>query len=81
MDAKVYVSLLDEGTFVIRPVRAVPLGGDVYRLVCPIEEDPARWQYDPDLEHWEFEPGSVVLVRWENRSVGRVCIADRLHGT
>jgi hypothetical protein len=46
----IYVALLNEGVDVWRPVHAVPLDGDLYRIEdsVPVEED------------WEFPPGSVV---------------------
>ena len=49
----VYVALLDEGTDVRRPVRAVPLGGMRFRLL-PDDDS------DPNDKHWEFPPGSLV---------------------
>ncbi len=49
----IYVSLLDEGTTVVRPTQGAPLGGGVYEVLATPE-------YDPDDEHWEFPPGSVV---------------------
>ena len=50
----VYIELLDEGTTVIRPTQAEVLGGgDLYRLLQTSD-------YDPDDEHWEFPPGSIV---------------------
>jgi hypothetical protein len=51
----VYVRLLDEGTEVFRPSTAVPLGENVYQLLRPEF-------YDPEDEHWEFEPGARVHV-------------------
>ena len=52
--ALVYVSLLDEGTPTIRPTNAEPLGGKLYRLL------PTK-RYDPEVETWEFLPGSIVV--------------------
>lgn len=48
----IYVRLLDEGVDVWRPVLATDLGGGRFRL--------PDWDYDPDLEVWEFLPGTVV---------------------
>lgn len=49
----IYVELLDEGTTVARPTQGEALAGDVYRLLPTAD-------YDPEDEHWEFPPGSVV---------------------
>lgn len=57
---EVYVRLLGEGTVVYRPTTAIDQGNDVYRLL-------ATEGYDPEDEHWEFPPGS--LVRCEERSL------------
>jgi len=50
---EVYVPLLDEGTPTIRGTQAIPLGGDLYRIL-PTPD------YDPEDETWEFLPNSVV---------------------
>lgn len=50
---EVFVRLLDEGTDVRRPTMAIALGGTRYQLL-------ATDDYDPDEEHWEFPPDSVV---------------------
>jgi hypothetical protein len=47
------VRLLNEGTEVSRPTRALDLGDGMFRLL-PIPD------YDPGHEEWEFAPGSVV---------------------
>ena len=52
----VYVRLLDEGTTVFRRVTARWLSADVAELIAPASG------YDPDDEHWEFLPGSIVRV-------------------
>ena len=64
----IFVELLDEGTSVVRPTLAVPLGDGTYRLL----PTPG---YDPDDEHWEFPPGSVVRCRREVWSGGAVLVA------
>jgi len=56
----IYVRLLDEGTTVYRPASAVAEGPATYRLA-------ATEGYDPEDEHWEFPPGS--LVRAERRQL------------
>lgn len=50
---EIYVALLDEGIDVFRPVQAVVIGENKYRLL-------GLDQYDPDDEIWEFPPGSIV---------------------
>ncbi len=50
---KIYVPLLEEGTPTVRGTQAIPLGGDLYK-VLPTPK------YDPEDEIWEFLPGSVV---------------------
>jgi hypothetical protein len=49
----IYVRLLDEGTPTSRPTKAVEVGLDSFKLL-------ATPNYDPEDEHWEFLPGSVV---------------------
>jgi len=49
----VYVHLLNEGTDVLRPTQAIPLGEMINRLL-PSEN------YDPKDECWEFKPGTIV---------------------
>jgi hypothetical protein len=49
----IYVRLLDEGTPTSRPTNAVKVGVESFRLL-------ATPNYDPEDEHWEFPPGSVV---------------------
>lgn len=50
----VYVSLLNEGTDVWRPVSAIRVAADTYVLLRPSD-------YDPEDEDWEFLPGEVVV--------------------
>lgn len=59
--AVIYVELREEGTPVWRPVRAVPVGGDRYRIVS---ENP-----HPGDERWRFPSGAVV--RCEERQLSR----------
>lgn len=41
---EIYVYLLDEGTDAWRPVQAVHVGGDVYRIVST-NTDPEKWEF------------------------------------
>ena len=53
MTQTIYMPLLNEGTEVWRPVQAEPLGGDLFRVLGK----------GPDLEVWQFPPGTVVRCR------------------
>jgi hypothetical protein len=63
----IYVALLDEGIDVWRPVEAERLSPDIYRIVDQ--------GYDPDIERWEFEPGTVVRCRTEKRDGRQILVA------
>jgi hypothetical protein len=67
----IYIPLLDEGTPVVRPTQGEPLGGDVYRVR-------ATTDYDPEDEHWQFPPGSVVRCTAEKRDGQEILIARKL---
>ena len=70
----VYVPLLREGTPVVRPTQAVPLGDGRFRVLATLN-------YDPDDETWEFPPGSIVRCRKETWSGNEVLVArERLVG-
>jgi len=49
----IYVHLLNEGTEVLRPVKAREISELVYQLLRPDD-------YDAGHEEWEFLPGSTV---------------------
>jgi hypothetical protein len=49
----VHARLRDEGSSAARPTPAENEGNELFRLL-------AAPNYDPDDEHWEFPPGSVV---------------------
>jgi len=53
---EIFVRLLDEGTVVSRPTKGIVLGNDLFELL-PTDN------YDPDDEHWEFLPGSIVRAK------------------
>ena len=67
----VYVELLDEGTFVMRPVAARLITERIFQLL-PLSD------YDPDLETWRFAPGSKVECAWEHRGNDYLLVAKRL---
>ena len=69
-EVTVYVELLDEGVFVMRPAPARRLSENAYRIL-PTSD------YDPDVETWRFPPGSEVECARERRSGGNLLVAKR----
>lgn len=63
----IYVALLNEGIDVGRPVAAEKLSADSYLIV---DQD-----YDRAIDRWEFEPGTVVRCRRENRDGREILVA------
>lgn len=63
----IYVALLDEGVDVWRPVEAEELHDSVFRI---ISENP-----NPEDEHWEFSPQSIVRCEWRDLSEGPSLVA------
>jgi hypothetical protein len=63
----IYVALLDEGIDVWRPVAARRLSPDRYLI---LDQD-----YDQAIERWEFEPGTVVRCRREDRHGRQILMA------
>src|SRR4051794_19142327 len=55
MTEQIYMYLEDEGVKVWRPVPAWKVGPQTYIVLRPGD-------YDPDDEHWQFPPGSIVDV-------------------
>jgi hypothetical protein len=49
----IYIQLLDEGVDVWRPTEGEMIADMVFK-VLPTEN------YDPEDEHWEFPPGTIV---------------------
>jgi len=66
-----FVELLDEGTACLRPTQGIPLGENTYRLLPTAD-------YDPEDEHWQFLPGSIVKCRTEVWSGEDVLVAREL---
>jgi hypothetical protein len=65
----VYVSLLHEGVDVWRPVEAIRLSENVYRLRGPVSED----------ENWQFQPDDVVRCEEKRLSDGPAfCAVERI---
>jgi hypothetical protein len=57
---KIYVNLLNKDTPCARPTHALTLRNGLYELL-------AAEGYDPDAEHWEFRPGTIVRGKEERR--------------
>lgn len=54
MNKNIYIQLLGEGTKVYRPVQAVELQKNIYKIL--------NHDYDPEDEEWEFTPNTKVIV-------------------
>lgn len=67
---EIFVSLLDEGVDVRRPVQAEHIHDNVYRIV----DQP----YDRGIETWQFEPGDEVVCEPTESSDGRILAATRI---
>jgi hypothetical protein len=65
---EIHVRLLDEGTDCSRPTQSVVLGSGLFKLL-PTDN------YDPDDEHWEFLPGSIVRAKEVRNANGIYLIA------
>lgn len=72
MQKDIYIQLLDEGTVVYRPVPALQVNDNVYRL-----EGYDIYERVKDDEVWEFTPGMVVIVEEKNLSDGAYLVAVR----
>ncbi|MBO9540446.1 hypothetical protein J7643_07635 [bacterium] len=63
-----YIRLLNEGTTVYRPVPASQITSNIYILN-------GADIYDPEVEEWEFVPGSRVIVEKRQLEKGEVLVA------
>ncbi len=63
-----YIPLLNEGTDVLRPTTGLVLKPEVARVL-------AARDYDPDVEEWEFLPGSTVKYVKEVREGREILVA------
>jgi hypothetical protein len=70
-EREIYIRLLNEGTEVSRPTKAVDLGSGIF-IVLPTAD------YDPEDETWEFPPGSRVRCEKVERSEGSYLRASEL---
>jgi hypothetical protein len=57
---EIYVNLLNEGASRTRATQAVTLGNGLYELL-------GAEGYDPDVEDWEFRPGTIIRGKEERR--------------
>jgi len=71
---EIHVSLLDEGTDCSRPTQGVVLGNGLFKLL-PTED------YDPNDEHWEFVPGSIVRAKEVRNVDGTYLLAVAQEGS
>jgi hypothetical protein len=67
----VFVRLLEDGTDVMRPVPAVYISEDFYRLSATVD-------YDPEFETWEFPPNSKVRCERQEFGSDRILVAVEL---
>jgi hypothetical protein len=67
----IYVRLLDEGTDVWVPVKAVKVSDSLFKIL-------ADDKYSYDNEGLEFKPGEVVACELQTRSIGDVLVAVRV---
>jgi len=72
--ATIFVRLLDEGVDVWRPVPAIDIGNQRFRLTAPDD-------YDTSFETWEFPRGAVVDCETKTLSDGPALVATRLTGS
>jgi hypothetical protein len=63
-----YIPLLNEGTYVLRPTTDIVLGPDTVQ-VLPTSD------YDPAIEMWEFPPDSRVQCVVEVRGGREILVA------
>jgi len=67
----IYVELLNEGTYVIRPVPSKEIAPNVHQLF-PTDG------YDSELEEWQFPPGSIVVCEPKTTDNQTILVATRL---
>ena len=67
----IFIQLLHEGTFVMRPAKGRRISGNRYEII-------ATPDYDEDVETWEFTPGSTVDCIWEQHCGKWVLVAKKL---
>jgi hypothetical protein len=63
-----YIPLLNEGTNVLRAAKGLAIGQDTARVLATAD-------YNPELEDWQFPPGSTVRFTKENHSGREILVA------
>lgn len=66
---RIYVGLANEGTSVWRPVEAVPISDNVFKIAAGSV---------PEGEQWEFAPGATVRCERRQLSDGPALVAVEL---
>lgn len=64
---QIYVALLGEGVDVWRPVEALYVNEDIYKIL----DQP----YDRAIENWQFQPGQLVVCEMIESSDGPILAA------
>jgi len=67
----IYIPLLNEGTYVIRPTKGIKIGKKSFK-VLPTED------YDSENEEWMFPPGTKVECDIEINNGENVLIAKSI---
>ena len=68
MEKEIYIQLLNEGTKVYRPVQGKEIESNRYEIK-------GNDIYNPDIEEWEFVPGSIVIVEQQMMEGDLVLVA------
>ncbi len=67
----IYVRLLDEGTECARPTEGEKIADGIFHLIPTAG-------YDPEDEHWEFPPGTLVRAEKRESAEGAYLLAVAL---
>jgi hypothetical protein len=70
---EIYIPLLNEGTEVLRPTTGQLVEPGVVQVSATID-------YDPNIEEWEFPPGSKVRCVTETRGARILLVARQRIG-
>lgn len=71
MEQIIYIQLLGEGTMAYRPVKAIKVAQNLFKILESNE-------YDSEDEIWEFIPGSNVIVEEKILSEKSVLVAIKV---
>jgi hypothetical protein len=64
----IHIAILNKGTDVWRPASALQVGPHTYVVLL-------TQGYDPEIEEWEFPPGSIVVCEEKALREGTVLVA------